>query len=88
MRCGRRGVRHHTTHYPELKGGSLVLYVEAYGEENYPYYIEEFDKNSLSLVGRSVTFRKIPVHDARWGISYLDPHRISHWCRTIGSPGS
>ena len=63
-RCDTYSIRPSFIRYPELSGEALRLYIDAYGEETYRYYIEEFYKGPSELVDDSVPFRQLPVHDA------------------------
>ena len=63
-KCDTFSIRRHNVRYPELSGEALRLYIEAYGEEAYRSYTEEFYKSPPDLEVDSVPFRQLPVHDA------------------------
>ena len=63
-KCARVSARDSDIRFPTLNGEPLKLYIEAYGEEKYRYYIEQFEKSPLFLKRNDTVFRQLPVHDA------------------------
>ena len=75
-KCARVSARDSDIRFPTLNGEPLKLYIEAYGEEKYRYYIEQFEKSPLFLKRNDTVFRQLPVHDAESIIWIIVDHLL------------